>query len=116
MVVRLRDGRIGTIVYAYENDPDLFCVEINPTNELIDISKERIAEILWPKDITRMNTPETNKCPVFGKTELQDFEICSVCDWENEHHQMDHPDFGGGANNMSLNEAREAYKNGNKIT
>ena len=62
-----------------------------------------------------MSMNETNKCPVCGKTDLGDFEICSVCEWQNDHYQMDHPDRQGGANVMSLNEARQAYKNGEKI-
>ena len=62
-----------------------------------------------------MSMNETNKCPVCGQTDLEDFEICSACGWQNDHYQMDHPDRRGGANNMSLNEAREAYKNGKEI-
>ena len=58
-----------------------------------------------------MNAKETNKCPVCGQTELEFMEVCSVCEWQNDIYQRDHPDRGGCANNMSLNEAISAYKN-----
>lgn len=45
--------------------------------------------------------------------ECEDFyEICPVCGWEDDPLQRDEPDYQGGANQMSLNEAKEAYKNG----
>lgn len=40
------------------------------------------------------------------------FEICDVCGWQDDGVQNDDPDFAGGANHMSLNQAREAYKQG----
>lgn len=61
------------------------------------------------------NTRETNKCPVCGKHELELYDICDHCGWENDPQQYEHPDKGGCANRMSLNEAREAYKEGRQI-
>ena len=58
---------------------------------------------------------EKTKCPVCGKTLLSHFEICDICGWQNDRYQLRHPDEGGCANNMSLNEAREAYKRGEKV-
>lgn len=58
------------------------------------------------------------KCPVCGKyefAEVDDYDVCQVCGWENEDFQNRNPDFAGGANDMSLNQAREAYKRGEKI-
>jgi len=37
------------------------------------------------------------------------FEICDVCGWEDDEVQFDNPDFRGGANYPSLNEARLNY-------
>lgn len=57
-------------------------------------------------------------CPVCGKYEFEekgDYDICEVCNWENDPLQTAEPDYKGGANHMSLNEAREAYKKGIKI-
>ena len=42
-------------------------------------------------------------------------EICHVCGWEDDDIQNDDPDFAGGANDMSLNEAKEAYKKGEPV-
>ena len=43
------------------------------------------------------------------------YEICPVCGWQDDDIQNDDPDFEGGANEMSLNQAIKAYKNGDKI-
>lgn len=43
------------------------------------------------------------------------FEICPICGWEDDEVQNDDPDFEGGANQMSLNQAKEAYKNSEKV-
>ena len=39
------------------------------------------------------------------------FDICPVCYWEDDNIQRDDPNYRGGANDMSLNEARQNYKN-----
>ena len=62
-----------------------------------------------------MNWKEINKCPCCGKQYLDEYSICAVCGWEHDPIQRDHPDLEGGANKMSLNEAREAYKAGKKV-
>lgn len=55
------------------------------------------------------------KCPVCGKSDLEEYDICDFCNWENDMQQYNSPDIGGGANDMSLNEAREAWKKGEPI-
>jgi hypothetical protein len=37
------------------------------------------------------------------------YEICSVCGWEDDPVQANEPDYKGGANSVSLNEARENF-------
>ena len=54
-------------------------------------------------------------CPCCEKAEVGDFEICRVCGWENDYQQGSNPDMRGGANHMSLEEAKEAYRNGQKV-
>jgi len=52
-------------------------------------------------------------CPCCGyKTlsELNSWEICVVCRWEDDPLQSDEPDFAGGANVESLREAQRNWK------
>lgn len=59
-----------------------------------------------------------HKCPVCGKhifSEEGSYEYCVVCGWQDDAVQEDDPEYDGGANRMSLNEAREAYKKGIQI-
>ncbi|MEG2814426.1 MAG: CPCC family cysteine-rich protein, partial [Oscillospiraceae bacterium] len=37
------------------------------------------------------------------------FEICPICGWEDDKVQTADPDFAGGANKLSLNQARKQY-------
>ena len=57
-------------------------------------------------------------CPVCGKFEFEghaSYDICEVCGWEDDGFQERHPDEDGGANHMSLNQAREAYAKGEPV-
>ena len=61
---------------------------------------------------------EKHKCPVCGKYQFEDWndmDICEVCDWCNDGVQESEPDYEGGANRMSLNQAREACRKGIQI-
>lgn len=48
-------------------------------------------------------------CGCYALAEDEEFEICPVCFWERDHVQESQPDYAGGANKMSLNEAQENY-------
>ncbi|MCD8087122.1 MAG: hypothetical protein LUE22_00840 [Oscillospiraceae bacterium] len=61
-----------------------------------------------------MNSTEI-RCPVCGKTNVTEYDICTVCNWENDPIQNWKPDLPGGANRMSLNQAREAWAKGERI-
>ena len=61
---------------------------------------------------------ENLKCPVCGKFEFEgydDMDMCDVCGWSNDALQVEKPDYTGGANMMSLNQAKEAYRQGKHI-
>jgi len=54
------------------------------------------------------------KCQCCGYYTLYDkpigtYEICEVCYWEDDDIQCEDPNYEGGANDMSLNQARESY-------
>ena len=56
---------------------------------------------------------QKHKCPVCGKYEFEAhncFDVCEICNWEDDAVQENNPDYKGGANKMSLNEAKSAYK------
>lgn len=56
------------------------------------------------------------KCPVCGKyTFDEDYDICDVCGWENDPVQYNDHNYKGGANFMSVNEAKAAYARGKEI-
>ena len=58
-------------------------------------------------------------CPCCGENtinELGEYEICSVCDWEDDPGQSEYPDDDAGANTISLNEARVQWASRNNAT
>lgn len=65
---------------------------------------------------------ELAKCKCCGADSLPDlegpgtFEICDVCQWQDDPFQNSKPDYPGGANRMSLNQARAAFARGESVT
>lgn len=56
---------------------------------------------------------KTSPCPCCGAQESfedGDYAICRVCNWENDPLQLENPDLEGGANKLSLNQARLKFK------
>ncbi len=57
---------------------------------------------------------EKYRCPCCGYKTLdpppREHEICNVCFWQDNAVQFDKPDFRGGANDVSLNEARANFR------
>lgn len=54
-------------------------------------------------------------CPCCANLTLSEaapgtFEICPVCYWEDDETQFRDPDYRGGANVVSLNEAKSSYR------
>lgn len=52
-------------------------------------------------------------CPCCGSLTIEEpgnYDICDVCGWEDDDLQSDDPEYAGGANDMSLNQARAAFK------
>ena len=54
-----------------------------------------------------------NPCPCCGRKVIEnpgDYEICPNCGWEDDPTQSQDPDFEGGANELSLKQAKKQYK------
>ncbi len=52
-------------------------------------------------------------CPCCGSRTISEtgtYEICAVCGWEDDPTQSAEPDYKGGANKESLNEARSRWQ------
>jgi hypothetical protein len=60
-----------------------------------------------------------HKCPVCAEFEFSEqgsYEICEVCDWEDDPVQLTRPDLAGGANQFSLIQARKLWQDSGKKT
>lgn len=58
-----------------------------------------------------MNGKDT-VCPVCGEYSFEfpdDYDICPICGWENDGVQRKQKDYWGGANYLSVNEAKIVY-------
>ena len=54
-------------------------------------------------------------CPCCGFLTLEEqppgtYEICPVCYWEDDGVQFNDPSYSGGANKISLNDAKKNYE------
>lgn len=59
------------------------------------------------------STSELLKCPCCGERTLSEYgsyEICKICLWEDDLFQSRNPDYAGGINSCSLNEARKKWE------
>lgn len=60
------------------------------------------------------------KCPCCGNYSLDDppgsYDICEICGWEDDPLQSKSPDLEGGANSISLNQAKKEYEASSKNT
>ena len=77
------------------------------TEDFMDEEKQRQAVAFAEKLLS-----EDRICPCCGQHYFREkgaYEICPVCGWEDDPLQRKDPDFAGGANTVSLNEARKKY-------
>ena len=89
-----------------ENDEevDAICFEIDDSGS-VTLTENDIDHY----EILDRNTKEM-KCPCCRKSMVSEYDICEVCNWQNDPVQKIHPDLKGGANEMSLNEAIIAFR------
>ena len=60
-----------------------------------------------------MEEERKSLCPCCGESYVDgehNYDVCEICFWEDDPVQFSDPDYRGGANEMSLNEARAAWK------
>ncbi len=61
---------------------------------------------------------EKHKCPVCNELTLDEernYDVCDNCWWEDDPYQFENPDYKGGANKLSLNEAKEKFNAGEDL-
>lgn len=71
-----------------------------------------------PEEYQALDDEESQPCPVCGQhnfDESDDFEECPVCGWVNDGVQQADPDYPGGYNRISLNDARKKWEAGRKV-
>ena len=128
---RLPDGRVVRAAcsgplgdwYAHtDNDPS----RVMAGRSLLDVISE-LFELPWGKKeswfyeaVEELAGHPTSHgvrypCPCCGQLTLEEpppdtFAICAVCRWEDDRVQFRDPDRRGGANRVSLKEARENYR------
>ena len=54
-------------------------------------------------------------CPVCGQHSFDEDNECHVCGWVNDGVQRADPDYRGGYNRISLNEAKKKFAEGKKV-
>lgn len=55
---------------------------------------------------------DEHRCPLCGEFTIEEsgrYEICPVCFWEDDPYQRNHPDYAGGANELSLNDYKKQF-------
>jgi putative NADPH-quinone reductase len=60
-----------------------------------------------------MTKPKLNPCPCCGAAVFEfigEFEVCDVCEWEDDPLQRENPEDDLGANTLSLNEYRNKWQ------
>lgn len=70
------------------------------------------------EELKKVKYGDSYDCPVCGQYTFEyagDYDICPVCGWEDELMQLADPDEEDCTNHMSLNQDREAWKNGQKV-
>lgn len=80
-----------------------------------DTLTEQVLRIEHPSVMVPGEGKVRFRCPCCGSFSLEEkdaYEICSICSWEDDPKQERDPFLTGGANKMSLMEARDAYRRG----
>lgn len=66
---------------------------------------------------TSSDTPHLQPCPCCHALTIAskgEYEICKVCGWEDDPVQSADPNYAGGANRLSLNQAKQEWSSTRK--
>jgi len=127
--ITLPDGR--SLVATHEGEPVGWVIHVRGAEER-PVGGRDIADVLtdlldidgypsWLRDaidqLAGHATPLGRRfaCPCCDYLTLDDaptgtYALCGVCFWEDDGVQFRDPDYEGGANTVSLNQARENYR------
>ncbi|WP_415359971.1 CPCC family cysteine-rich protein, partial [Pseudomonas aeruginosa] len=82
-------------------------------------SAENVRRCLLIRHLSHGEDSRLNRCPgsvdhysgylTFDEEPCGTYEICPVCYWEDDIAQNKDPDYDGGANGISLNNAKENF-------
>ena len=65
-----------------------------------------------------MEKDDRHMCPVCREYKFEFYNSsyeCPICGWTDDAVQEDFPDWSGCSNDMSLNQARQAWKEGRRV-
>lgn len=126
------DWFLGKVKYSYSKCHLImyygWCHIVNGCPNLVErsdakwLGRDELESVDWlPADgiavqqfLIKKDWPDT--CPVCGTEQIAKIgEICPVCGWERDELMEERPWYDGGANRMSLNEARKMYAEGKTV-
>lgn len=105
----VRAGWIGAVVHVHETPETAYEVEfVGADGRTVAVTTLK-AQQLELVDAAQSATAAPLRCRCCGEPTLSErdaYEICEACGWEDDPVQSRAPAFSGGANKISLNEAR----------
>jgi uncharacterized protein YuzE len=118
-IALLSDDDVSSFGFTYACDPQQvrgqIHLDFDVSGRLTGIEVLQASKIL-PSSLLNeyeLKKRENLSCPCCRSTALTTrgkYEICNKCGWEDDPVQAENPDLAGGANALSLNQAREKWQ------
>lgn len=102
------------------NDKIYEVIEVDEESGWYRIVDETNDDYLFPPEDFEIVEDDAKRhlCPVCGKHEFDEvgsYDYCPICGWCDDLVQEKYPDDDNCSNEMSLNQAREAYAKGEQV-